>query len=58
MCFACGELIHVFKEYNLNCHAETKHAEKYKNFAVKAVKATRTFVFDKTFCECEFGVLI
>lgn len=27
VCFACGELICVFEEYNLNRHSETKHTE-------------------------------
>lgn len=27
----CGEQIAVLKDYNLNRHYETKHAEKYKN---------------------------
>lgn len=31
MCLVCGEQIAVFKDYNLNRHSETKHAEKYKN---------------------------
>lgn len=31
MCLVRGEKIAVFKDYNLNRHYETKHAEKYKN---------------------------
>lgn len=31
VCLVCGEQIAVFKDYNLNRHYETKHAEKYKN---------------------------
>lgn len=31
MCLVCGIQIAVFKDYNLNRHYETKHAEKYKN---------------------------
>ncbi|XP_069584553.1 general transcription factor II-I repeat domain-containing protein 2B-like [Ranitomeya imitator] len=31
VCLVCGEQIAVFKDYNLNRHYETKHAQKYKN---------------------------
>lgn len=31
VCLVCGEQIAVLKDYNLNRHYETKHAEKYKN---------------------------
>lgn len=31
VCLVCGEKVAVLKEYNLNRHYGTKHAEKYKN---------------------------
>ncbi|KAF7246160.1 General transcription factor II-I repeat domain-containing protein 2B [Varanus komodoensis] len=31
VCLVCGEQIAVLKDYNLNRHYETKHAEKYKH---------------------------
>lgn len=31
VCLVCGEHIAVFKDYNLNRHYQTKHAETYKN---------------------------
>lgn len=31
VCLVCRERVAVFKDYNLNRHYETKHAEKYKN---------------------------
>jgi len=31
LCLVCGAQVAVFKDYNLNQHYATKHAEKYKN---------------------------
>ena len=31
MCLVCGEQVAVLKDYNLNRHYNTKHAEKYGN---------------------------
>ena len=33
VCLVCGEQVAVLKDYNLNRHYGTKHADKYKNLA-------------------------
>ncbi len=45
MCLVCGAQVDAFREYSLNRHYVTKHAEKYSNYSdEKRVKESDAFL--------------